>query len=34
MLFETDMPIFDGQTHPCISLRLRDVTNVLTGIDY
>lgn len=33
----TDMPIFGGGTHPCISLRLRDMTkpiNVLTGIDY
>lgn len=31
------MPIFGGGTHPCISLRLRDMTkpiNVLTGIDY
>ena len=31
------MPIFGGGTHPCISLRLRDVSkpiNVLTGIDY
>jgi len=31
------MPIFDDQTHPCISLWLRDITkaiNVLTGIDY
>lgn len=37
MLLGTDMPIFGGQTHPCISLRLRDATkpiNVLTGIDY
>lgn len=37
MLIGTDMPIFGGQTHPCISLRLRDVNkpiNVLTGIDY
>ncbi|XP_036151294.1 erythroid differentiation-related factor 1 isoform X2 [Monomorium pharaonis] len=37
MLVGTDMPIFGGQTHPCISLRLRDMTkpiNVLTGIDY
>ena len=37
MLIGTDMPIFGGQTHPCISLRLRDVSkpiNVLTGIDY
>lgn len=33
----TDLPIFGGGTHPCISLRLRDVSkpiNVLTGIDY
>lgn len=31
------MPIFGGGTHPCISLRLRDMNkpiNVLTGIDY
>jgi len=37
MLIGTDMSIFGGQTHPCISLRLRDMTksvNVLTGIDY
>ena len=37
MLIGTDMPIFGGLTHPCISLRLRDMTkpiNVLTGIDY
>jgi len=37
MLIRTDIPIFDGQTHPCISLRLRDMTkpiNALTGIDY
>lgn len=37
MLIGTDMPIFGGQTHPCISLRLRDMAkpiNVLTGIDY
>ncbi|XP_032675397.1 erythroid differentiation-related factor 1 [Odontomachus brunneus] len=37
MLVGTDMPIFGGQTHPCISLRLRDMSkpiNVLTGIDY
>lgn len=37
MLIGTDMPIFGGKTHPCISLRLRDVNkpiNVLTGIDY
>ncbi|KAG8224567.1 hypothetical protein J437_LFUL002171 [Ladona fulva] len=37
MLIGTDMPIFGGSTHPCISLRLRDMSrpiNVLTGIDY
>lgn len=37
MLLGTDMPIFGGGTHPCISLRLRDMTkpiNVLTGVDY
>lgn len=37
MLIGTDMPIFGGTTHPCISLRLRDMgspINVLTGIDY
>ncbi|XP_054259203.1 erythroid differentiation-related factor 1 isoform X2 [Macrosteles quadrilineatus] len=37
MLLGTDLPIFGGSTHPCISLRLRDMTkpiNVLTGIDY
>ncbi|XP_059486132.1 erythroid differentiation-related factor 1 [Neocloeon triangulifer] len=37
MLLGTDMPIFGGDTHPCISLRLRDMKkpiNVLTGIDY
>lgn len=37
MLIGTNMPIFGGQTHPCISLRLRDMNkpiNVLTGIDY
>lgn len=31
------MPIFGGGTHPCISLRLRDMNkpiSVLTGIDY
>lgn len=31
------MPIFGGGTHPCISLRLRDMSkpiSVLTGIDY
>lgn len=37
MLIGTDLPIFGGGTHPCISLRLRDMNkpiNVLTGIDY
>ena len=37
MLIGTDMPIFGGGTHPCISLRLNDMNkpiNVLTGIDY
>nr|XP_018900109.1 PREDICTED: erythroid differentiation-related factor 1 [Bemisia tabaci]XP_018900110.1 PREDICTED: erythroid differentiation-related factor 1 [Bemisia tabaci]XP_018900111.1 PREDICTED: erythroid differentiation-related factor 1 [Bemisia tabaci] len=37
MLLGTDMPIFGGGTHPCISLRLRDSAkpiSVLTGIDY
>uniref|UniRef100_A0ABD2XJ45 Erythroid differentiation-related factor 1 n=1 Tax=Trichogramma kaykai TaxID=54128 RepID=A0ABD2XJ45_9HYME len=37
MLIGTNMPIFGGQTHPCISLKLRDASkpiNVLTGIDY
>ncbi|XP_030746889.1 erythroid differentiation-related factor 1-like [Sitophilus oryzae] len=37
MLLGTDMPIFGGGTHPCISLRLRDMSkpiSVLTGIDY
>nr|CAH7736010.1 unnamed protein product [Callosobruchus chinensis] len=37
MLVGTDLPIFGGGTHPCISLRLRDMSkpiNVLTGIDY
>lgn len=37
MLIGTDIPIFGGSTHPCISLRLRDMSspiNVLTGIDY
>ncbi|XP_066141863.1 erythroid differentiation-related factor 1 [Euwallacea fornicatus] len=37
MLLGTDMPIFGGGTHPCISLRLRDMNkpiSVLTGIDY
>lgn len=37
MLIGTDMPIFGGQTQPCISLKLRDMSkpiNILTGIDY
>ena len=37
MLIGTDMPIFGGGTHPCLSLRLRDMNksiNILTGIDY
>ncbi|VDO97641.1 unnamed protein product [Soboliphyme baturini] len=37
MLVGTDMPIFGGGTHPCVTLRLRDMKkpiNVLTGIDY
>lgn len=37
MLIGTDMPIFGGNSRPCISLRLRDMRhpiNVLTGIDY
>lgn len=35
MLLGTDMPIFGGGTHPCISLRLNDMKkpiNVLTGM--
>ncbi|XP_041369063.1 erythroid differentiation-related factor 1-like [Gigantopelta aegis] len=37
MLIGTDLPIFGGTTHPCVSLRLRDSAtpiNVLTGLDY
>ncbi|EFX79280.1 hypothetical protein DAPPUDRAFT_104540 [Daphnia pulex] len=37
MLIGTDMPIFGGGTHPCLSLRLRDMSkpiNVLTGLNY
>ncbi|KAI5706751.1 hypothetical protein M8J75_010996 [Diaphorina citri] len=37
MLLGTDLPIFGGGTHPCLSLRLRDMKkpiNVLTGLDY
>lgn len=36
MLLGTDIPIFGGSTHPCISLKLRDMSkpiNVLTGMD-
>lgn len=34
MLIGTDLPIFGGGTHPCVSLRLRDMNkpiNILTG---
>ena len=37
MLIGTDLPIFGGGTHPCVSLRLQDMKqpiNVLTGLDY
>lgn len=37
MLIGTDMPIFGGGTHPCVSLRLRDKNkpiSILTGLDY
>ncbi|PAA89644.1 hypothetical protein BOX15_Mlig030558g1, partial [Macrostomum lignano] len=37
MLLGTNLPIFGGPKHPCISVRLRDSSkpiNVLTGIDY
>ncbi|XP_064116065.1 erythroid differentiation-related factor 1-like [Macrobrachium nipponense] len=37
MLIGTDLPIFGGGKHPCVSLRLRDMSrpiNILTGIDY
>ncbi|XP_063231536.1 erythroid differentiation-related factor 1 isoform X2 [Bacillus rossius redtenbacheri] len=37
MLIGTDLPIFGGPTHPCISLKLRDMSkpiSVLTGIDH
>ncbi|XP_046542341.1 erythroid differentiation-related factor 1-like [Haliotis rubra] len=36
MLIGTDLPIFGGDTHPCVSLKLRDSAtpiNVLTGLD-
>ncbi|XP_071089090.1 erythroid differentiation-related factor 1-like isoform X2 [Haliotis cracherodii] len=36
MLIGTDLPIFGGGTHPCVSLKLRDSAtpiNVLTGLD-
>ena len=34
MLIGADLPIFGGSTHPCVSLRLRDMNKpitVLTG---
>ncbi|XP_064630456.1 erythroid differentiation-related factor 1-like [Lineus longissimus] len=37
MMLGTDLPIFGGGTHPCVSLRLRDMRkpiSVLTGLDY
>ncbi|ESO04115.1 hypothetical protein HELRODRAFT_173203 [Helobdella robusta] len=37
MLIGTDLPIFGGGTHPCVSLKLRDMKKpitVLTGLDY
>ncbi|KAJ8981561.1 hypothetical protein NQ317_009821 [Molorchus minor] len=37
MLIGTDLPIFGGGTHPCISLRLHNMNkpiSILTGIDY
>ena len=37
MLIGTDLPIFGGNTHPCVSLKLRDMSkpiSVLTGLDY
>ena len=37
MLIGTDLPIFGGGTHPCVSLRLqemREPISVLTGLDY
>ncbi|KAL7647354.1 UNVERIFIED_CONTAM: hypothetical protein RMT77_000950 [Armadillidium vulgare] len=37
MLIGTDLPIFGGRTHPCVSLRLKEMDkpiNILTGIDY
>ncbi|KAG0727137.1 Erythroid differentiation-related factor 1 [Chionoecetes opilio] len=37
LLIGTDLPIFGGGNHPCVSLRLRDMSkpiNIITGIDY
>ena len=37
MLIGTDMPIFGGPNHPCVSLRLENLEkpiNILTGLDY
>lgn len=37
MLIGTDLPIFGAGTHPCVTLRLRDMKkpiSILTGIDY
>uniref|UniRef100_A0A915HFF4 Bromodomain associated domain-containing protein n=1 Tax=Romanomermis culicivorax TaxID=13658 RepID=A0A915HFF4_ROMCU len=37
MLIGTDLPIFGAGTHPCVTLRLKDMKkpiSVLTGIDY
>ncbi|XP_050399399.1 erythroid differentiation-related factor 1 [Patella vulgata] len=37
MLIGADLPIFGDETHPCVSLRLRESDepiNVLTGLDY
>ncbi|KAF2352148.1 hypothetical protein FHG87_017096 [Trinorchestia longiramus] len=37
MLIGTDLPIFGGDSHPCVSLRLHDMAKpitVLTGLDH
>ncbi|XP_074643742.1 erythroid differentiation-related factor 1-like [Tubulanus polymorphus] len=37
MWIGTDLPIFGGSNHPCVSLKLRDARkpiNVLTGLDF
>ncbi|XP_064600327.1 erythroid differentiation-related factor 1-like [Liolophura sinensis] len=37
MLIGTDLPVFRAGHHPCVSVRLRDMSepvNVLTGMDY